>query len=57
MPSQLFQNVAKNCDKDPNYNVTLHNIFKAIENSEQGTESEADVKGLFDDFNVNNQVL
>ena len=56
-PSQLFQNVVKNCHNDPDYNVTLHNIFKAIENSAQWTASEADVKGLFDDFQVNNQVL
>jgi len=57
LPSQLFQNIVKNCHRDPNYNVTLHNIFKAIENSAQWTASEADVKWLFDDFNVNNQVL
>lgn len=56
-PSQLFQNVVKHCSTDEDYNTILHNIFRAIENSAQWTESESDVKGLFDDFNVSSQVL
>lgn len=56
-PSQLFQNVVKKCDYDKNYNVTLHNIFTAIENSAQWTPSEDDVKGLFYDFDTKNEKL
>ena len=33
LPSQLFQNVCKNCEQDENLNMTLSNIFKEIEAS------------------------
>lgn len=56
-PSQLFQNIVKNCHNDPDYNVTLHNIFKAIENSAQWTPSQNDVEWLFDDFVVTSKTL
>ena len=47
LPSQLFCNVRKQAKNDPNLNVTLSEIFKAIEASAVGTESEDDLKGLF----------
>lgn len=57
LPSELFSNVVKNAKNDPNLNETLSKIFKNIENSAHGTESEHDIKGLFDDFNVNSNKL
>ncbi|RMX35417.1 type I restriction-modification system subunit M N-terminal domain-containing protein [Mycoplasmopsis fermentans] len=57
LPSKLFKNVAKNCRNDLNLNETLDNIFKGIEASAIGTQSENDIKGLFNDVNVNNDKL
>ena len=57
LPSELFVNVRKKADKDENLNVTLDTIFKNIENSANGTESESDLKGLFDDIDVNSNKL
>lgn len=57
MPSELFVNVVKNAKNDPNLNETLSKVFKHIESSANGTESEDDIKGLFDDFNVNSNKL
>ena len=57
LPSELFVNIRKRADKDENLNVTLHNIFTNIENSANGTESENDLKGLFDDIDVNSNKL
>ena len=50
-------NVVKNAKTDPNLNETLSKVFKNIESSANGTESEDDIKGLFDDFNVNSNKL
>jgi len=57
LPSQLFENVCKNCEHDENLNMTLSNIFKEIEASAIGTDSEDDMKGLFSDFNVDSSQL
>ena len=57
LPSQLFENVCKVCDTDPNLNMTLEGIFSSIENSAKGTESEDDFKGLFADLDVNSNKL
>ena len=57
LPSQLFCNVCKVCDADPDLNMTLEKIFAAIENSAKGTESEDDFKGLFADLDVNSNKL
>ena len=57
LPSQLFENVCKVCDTDPNLNMTLEGIFTSIENSAKGTESEDDFKGLFADLDVNSNKL
>ena len=57
LPSQLFENVCKVCDADPNLNMTLEGIFSSIENSAKGTASEDDFKGLFADLDVNSNKL
>lgn len=57
LPSQLFCNVRKNAKNDPNLNITLDSIFKEIEASAVGTESEDDLKGLFADIDVNSNKL
>ncbi len=57
LPSELFVNVVKNAKNDENLNEKILKIFKNIEASAMGTESEADIKGLFDDFNVNSNKL
>lgn len=57
LPSELFCNVRKNAKNDADLNVTLNNIFNNIENSAKGTESEDDMKGLFDDIDVNSNKL
>ncbi|MDN4091204.1 type I restriction-modification system subunit M [Brevibacillus agri] len=57
LPSELFENVRKKADKDENLNETLEKIFKNIEASAQGTRSEKNFKGLFDDIDVNSNKL
>lgn len=57
LPSQLFKNVVKNARNNENLNTDLLNVFKAIESSAVGYESEADIKGLFDDIDVTSNRL
>ncbi len=57
LPSKLFSNVTKNADNNENLNMTLEKVFKDIEASAMGTESEDSFKGLFDDLNVNSNKL
>lgn len=57
LPSQLFCNVCKRAEQDENLNVTLQRIFRAIEASAVGTQSEEAVRGLFSDFSVDNSQL
>ena len=57
LPSQLFENVRKLGKNNENLNESLENVFKAIEGSAIGTESETDIKGLFDDLDVNSSKL
>lgn len=57
LPSELFANVRKKAASNPNLNETLSRVFKNIENSAKGTESEDDLKGLFDDIDVNSNKL
>ncbi len=57
LPSQLFANVRKTAAEDENLNERLAGIFRAIEESSRGTESEDDFKGLFDDIDVNSKKL
>ena len=56
-PSELFCNVRKRAKNDENLNETLENVFKHIEDSAKGTESENDFAGLFDDIDVNSNKL
>jgi len=51
-PSQLFVNVAKTANTNPNLNTDLKAIFNAIESSANGYPSEEDIKGLFADFDT-----
>lgn len=57
LPSQLFCNVHKNASDDENLNETLEKVFRGIESSAQGSASEDDFKGLFDDIDVNSNKL
>ena len=56
LPSELFCNIRKNADHNENLNVTISNVFNNIEASARGTASENDVKGLFDDFTIDNKL-
>ena len=56
-PSDLFENVRKRAPSDENLNETLEKVFDGIEGSAVGTESEGDLKGLFDDLDVNSNKL
>jgi type I restriction enzyme M protein len=57
LPSELFENVAKKARNDANLNETLEKVFNRIEGSAKGTDSEDDLKGLFDDLDVNSNKL
>ena len=57
LPSELFQNVRKRAARDENLNETLASVFKNIEGSAVGRDSEYDLKGLFDDLDVNSSKL
>ena len=57
LPSELFANVCKNAKNDEDLNETLSRVFKNIENSAKGSDSEDDLKGLFDDIDVNSNKL
>ncbi len=56
-PSQLFKRVADDAKNNDELNITLANNFKDIENSAIGTDSEDDVRGLFNNFNTNDAGL
>ncbi len=56
-PGQLFVNVVKNANDNPNLNTDLANIFSSIENSANGYPSERDIKGLFADFDTTSNRL
>lgn len=57
LPSELFANVRAKAKNNENLNETLEAIFKDIEGSAVGTDSEDDLKGLFDDLDVNSNRL
>ena len=56
-PSQLFSNVRARAPQDENLNETLDAVFRSIEDSAKGSASEDDLKGLFDDIDVNSNKL
>lgn len=53
LPSELFVNVRARARNDANLNETLATIFRNIESSAKGADSEDDLNGLFDDLDVN----
>ena len=57
LPSELFVNVRARAARDENLNETLERVFKHIEESAQGSLSEDDFAGLFDDVDVNSNKL
>jgi type I restriction enzyme M protein len=57
LPSELFANVRVRAPHDANLNETLARVFANIEKSAVGTASEDDLKGLFDDLDVNSNKL
>lgn len=57
LPSELFINVRAKARQDANLNETLAKVFRNIERSAKGSESEDDLKGLFDDLDVNSSKL
>ena len=57
LPSELFVNVRRNAKTDENLNETLARVFDNIEKSAIGTDSEDDLRGLFDDIDVNSNKL
>jgi type I restriction enzyme M protein len=57
LPGELFANVRKRAAHDENLNETLGRVFKNIEGSALGSDSEDDLKGLFDDLDVNSAKL
>ena len=57
LPSELFVNVRTDAKNDPNLNETLSRVFRNIEGSAVGSPSELDIKGLFDDLDVNSNKI
>ena len=57
LPSELFINIQKEAKNDPDLNETLSKVFRNIEGSAVGTASELDLKGLFDDLDLNSNKL
>lgn len=57
LPSELFVNVRAKARHDKNLNETLSRVFRNIENSAKGTDSEDNLKGLFDDLDLNSNKL
>lgn len=56
-PSELFDNVRRAARSDENLNETLQRVFRNIEYSAKGADSEEDFKGLFEDLDVNSNKL
>jgi type I restriction enzyme M protein len=57
LPSELFVNVRATAKNDPNLNETMSRVFRNIEGSAVGSPSELDIKGLFDDMDVNSNKI
>ncbi len=57
LPGELFVNVSAKARHDANLNETLAAVFRNIESSAKGSDSEDDLKGLFDDLDVNSNKL
>lgn len=57
LPSELFCNVRARASLDENLNETLESVFRHIEESAKGSQSEGSFAGLFDDYDVNSNKL
>ena len=57
LPSELFCNVHANAANNENLNETPESVFRHIEESAKGKDSEGSFAGLFDDFDVNSNKL
>src|SRR5699024_974845 len=57
LPSDLFSNVRERARHDDNLNETLHSVFQYIVLSPLVSYSENDLKGFFDDLDVNSPKL
>ena len=57
LPSQLFENVRARAAQDENLNETLEKVFQSIEGTSVGHASEDDLKGLFNELDVNSPRL
>lgn len=57
LPSELFCNVRAKAPENENLNETLETVFRHIEESAKGSESEGSFAGLFDDYDVNSNKL
>ncbi|MDD4080488.1 MAG: type I restriction-modification system subunit M [Eubacteriales bacterium] len=57
LPSELFENVRRRAPHDEDLNETLERVFRKIEQSAQGSQSEDNFRGLFDDLDVNSAKL
>ena len=57
LPSELFSNIQLKAPTDPNLNETLARVFRNIEASALGTQSEFVLKGLFDELDINSKKL
>ena len=60
LPSELFENICRWSEEEnnlENLNERLFTVFHNIEASAKGAVSEDDIKGLFDDLDVNSNRL
>ena len=57
LPSELFCNVRAKAKDDEKLNETLERVFRNIEDSAKGSDSEDDFSGLFADMDVNSPKL
>ena len=56
-PSELFDNILKNAEENPNLNITLKRALTNLESSCVGLETEDSLKGIFGDFDVESSKL
>lgn len=57
LPSELFCNVRATAANNENLNETMEQVFRHIEESAKGSDSESSFAGLFDDFDVNSKSI
>ena len=57
LPSELFCNVRATAANNDNLNETMEQVFRHIEESAKGSDSESSFAGLFDYFDVNSKSI